>query len=305
MRKPLVRLYSRRESHHARAMDLERRHKLTFEQAEGVAPLPQQLEPGSISAETRAHLWAALYAQLNIRKAPGSSFMADRVYRIVCDEWVQRRHGYIDDVSQVTAKQVESHKRIFSSNEYASILGLVQFHLRHTNVSERFVSSVGDALTSTHSAYRVFEGRTIAPVSSEQNAVAVTRDLAEVKGSKIASASAHLEAAAMALSSGDFPGSVRESIHAVDSVARTLAPKANDLGPALTALSDAGYIHGAMKAGFSSLYGYASNEKGIRHALLDDPKANVTEADALYMFGACAAFCAYMVAKGREFGLLT
>jgi hypothetical protein len=35
------------------------------------------------------------------------------------------------------------------------------------------------------------------------------------------------------------------------------------------------------------LYGYTSDQKGIRHPLLDDGTADVDEADAMFMIGAC------------------
>jgi hypothetical protein len=59
-----------------------------------------------------------------------------------------------------------------------------------------------------------------------------------------------------------------------------------------------------LKAGFNSLYGFTSDEKGIRHPLLELPSANVDETDALFMIGACAAFVSYLINKSRAAGLL-
>ena len=44
-------------------------------------------------------------------------------------------------------------------------------------------------------------------------------------------------------------------------------------------------LHGAFKSGIEKLYGYASDEDGIRHSL-SDVTANVDVADAVFMFGA-------------------
>ena len=116
-------------------------------------------------------------------------------------------------------------------------------------------------------------------------------------------ARAHLRNAAFHLTAGNFTDSVRESIHAVKSVSRTLDPSA-DLSKALARLEQKSSIHAAMKKGFTSLYGYASDENGIRHALLDAGEAKVDEADALFMIGACAAFVSYLLNKARTNGLL-
>jgi hypothetical protein len=86
-------------------------------------------------------------------------------------------------------------------------------------------------------------------------------------------------------------------------VVRTLEPR-GDFAKALSRLDAKVKIHGAMKAGFGNLYGFSSDESGIRHPLLELPAANVDETDALFMIGACAAFVSYLINKSRAAGLL-
>jgi hypothetical protein len=116
-------------------------------------------------------------------------------------------------------------------------------------------------------------------------------------------ARAHLRKAAEELTAGHYADSVRESIHAVEGVARILESSAS-LSGALDRLEKSVKIHAAMKRGFLSLYGYTSDEDGIRHALLDDGTAKVDETDALFMIGACAAFVSYLINKARSAGVL-
>ena len=89
----------------------------------------------------------------------------------------------------------------------------------------------------------------------------------------------------------------------MESVARVLSPSGN-FKEALAKLEATSGIHGGLKAGFSSIYGYTSDEKGLRHPLLEDAQASVDETDALFMIGACAAFVSYMIHKARLAGLL-
>ena len=106
---------------------------------------------------------------------------------------------------------------------------------------------------------------------------------------------AHLRVAAERIDAGDWAGSVRESIHAVESVARQLDPEAaQTLGPALDSLETRGVLHPALKGAFSKLYGYASDEQGVRHALLDRANARVGQDEAVFMLGACAAFASFL-----------
>lgn len=53
-------------------------------------------------------------------------------------------------------------------------------------------------------------------------------------------------------------------------------------------------MHGAFRTALVNLYGYASDEEGIRHSLLEQGAAKVTERDAIFMLGVCASFATYL-----------
>ena len=85
-------------------------------------------------------------------------------------------------------------------------------------------------------------------------------------------------------------------------MARQLAPRAEKtLKPALASLEKRGALHPALKEAFGTLYGYTSNEQGIRHSLLHRSDANVGMDEAVFMLGACASFASYLWRK-REGG---
>ncbi|MGN8151767.1 hypothetical protein ACTJK5_05780 [Agrobacterium sp. 22094] len=105
------------------------------------------------------------------------------------------------------------------------------------------------------------------------------------------------------LTAGSWADSIRESIHAVESVARTIAAGTSTLGPALTEIEKQLGMHPALKSGFGSIYGFTSDDSGIRHALLDKGDAKVDEVDAMFMLGACSAFVTYLVQKKRAAGI--
>lgn len=96
----------------------------------------------------------------------------------------------------------------------------------------------------------------------------------------------------------DYRNSIRESISAVESTLKVLTGMVNaPLGDALKAFSRSQPIHGALFSGLGSLYGYSSNEHGIRHALIE-ADANVGFAEAKFMVVACAAFVNFLIIKG-------
>jgi hypothetical protein len=287
-------------------MEISRRHELTFEQAEGLAPLPSQLAIGELSPSTIAGLWAIVDDLLNRSKRHDSVYSIGSTLSAVLKEYfVKFEHRFADEFSQ-SREQLKSHyKQVFVSKNYGKILGFLQFLIRSGFEAPQLADRVNGVLEENLCAYRVFEGRTIAPIASREEGIALDLALKAVGESKYRSAKSHLENASENLASGKFADSIRESIHAVDAVAQILVPNSNDLGPSLTKLQKSGHIHNAMKAGFSSLYGYASDEKGIRHALIEESEPKVTETDAIYMLGACASFVTYMIGKTREFGLET
>ena len=115
-------------------------------------------------------------------------------------------------------------------------------------------------------------------------------------------AEVHLQQAAEHIHSRRYAESVKDSILAVESVARVIDPMAEKtLGPALKSLEKGGVIrHAALKEAFSKLYGYTNDEQGIRHALLDKTSPSVDIDEAMFMFGACASFAAYLTNKHQK-----
>jgi hypothetical protein len=58
-----------------------------------------------------------------------------------------------------------------------------------------------------------------------------------------------------------------------------------------------------MVEAFRKLYGYTSDEKGIRHSLLEEA-AKVHAEDARFMIVACSAFVNLLFVKADKAGLL-
>lgn len=101
----------------------------------------------------------------------------------------------------------------------------------------------------------------------------------------------------------DYKNSIKESISAVESICQVVT--GNDkatLGEALKQLEDNGIqIHPALKQGFLKLYGYTSDQGGIRHAE-GMFESNVTFEEAKYMLSSCSAFINYLIAEYAKRG---
>jgi hypothetical protein len=147
------------------------------------------------------------------------------------------------------------------------------------------------------SPYRFVEGA-LTPITDPTELQAVRDALAAPD--RFAGAREHLTTALKMLGQRpepDFRNTVKEAISAVESTLKVLTGHDHaDLAEALREFARAHPIHGALFRGLDSLYGYTSNEHGLRHALLE-ADANVGFAEAKFMVVACSAFVGYLVAR--------
>jgi hypothetical protein len=283
-------------------IEYEDRKRLTFEQAEGVDPLPSQLQPKEISPELRARLWSIFYEILLPYR--GERYISGPVVLWLREWHITRCYQPADEFMPTYDYWLSALKVIFMSSDYLGIFGFIQWVLRHREKPHQLEVRVGDALQASRAAYAVFDRDTIIPIGSDAERQTLVRAFADVAVSEFHGARTHLRSAGSELTAGNYAASIRESIHAVEAVARVLEPSASTLAPALSKLAASVRIHPALRSGFSSLYGFNSDEKGVRHALIDEPVAQVDETDALYMLGSCAAFISYLIGKARHAGLL-
>ncbi len=97
----------------------------------------------------------------------------------------------------------------------------------------------------------------------------------------------------------DYENAVKESVSAVEAICCIITEEEKGtLGKTIKTLKDKGiHIHSAMEKAMSALYGYASDEDGIRHGGKDFH--NVPLEDARYVIITCSAFVNYLVEKWR------
>jgi len=283
--------------------DYSDRKHLTFEQAEGIEPLPTQLRPKEISKELRARLWAVVYASLRADDDGMGEVEGDWL-EIAFDFHVRRSHRMADDFDTSMYRVSLPLKAVFQEGEYGQVFGLVQWLLRHPNCPTGLAGEVAAVLEECRSAYSLVDGDTIVPKGSDAETEIIQRAFVDVSTAEFGGARTHLRNSASELTQGEFAASIRESIHAVESVARSLVPGIKKLDDALAELSKTLKVHPSLRSGFAKLYGFTSDEQGIRHPLVDEPAAPVDETDALYMLGACAAFMSYLINKARSANLL-
>lgn len=273
------------------------RRELTFEQAEGAEPLPQQMALKKISDVLAARLFNAIYSHLASSVANYGEYIQGPWAAVMKRHFIERQGKLSDEFKPSLHTVAKQLKAIYSTKDYIKILGTTEWLARHSG-STTFPAAVEHILIEERAAYRLVDKRDIVPLVSEFEGKAFTTALAAMSDHGLDGARSHLKAAGRAITSAKYASSVRESIQAIESAARMISPSSK-FSDALSQIEAVHDLHPALKKGLNSLYGYSSDEEGIRHPLLERGDANVREEDAILMLGICSAAVTYLVSKVR------
>ncbi len=192
-------------------------------------------------------------------------------------------------------------KFVLFSHEWYTIFDFIERYLSISDetTSKKMEKEFNRILEDEVSAYRIIDNLVV-PVTNEselatiEEAMNLPYDSVQIHISKALSLYADRK-------NPDYENSIKESISAVEAMCCIITGMTGaqaTLGAAIKKLKDNGvHIHGAMENAFSSLYGYTSDESGIRHGGIDFK--NAPAEDAKYMLISCSAFVNYLMEKWR------
>lgn len=265
-----------------------------------------------LDSETRIALWNALLQVRDVfRDLSNQTYGRDETEReVLTDLWTsyfRRARDEMGDVSSIWGLI----KHNIQTAEWFDVLDLVEVLVKRLDSHDSgylqgVPSAIRDIFNDLFAQYLVeyrFVGEEITPITSHLEVAAIEEALN--KSQAFSGAQHHLEQAISLLSdrqNPDYANSIKESISAVESVARTFS-SGKTLGDALNKLESVGLkIHQALKGAWHKLYGWASDEQGIRHG-----GVGAAEADqplAKYMLISCSAFISYLIEEANNKELL-
>src|ERR1700687_1165725 len=188
-------------------------------------------------------------------------------------------------------------KEWFGAAEWYLVYDFVEFvpgAFPDSACNDRFRQYCNTILEREKAGYR-FVGDRLAQITSDIEIAAIE----EAQRSPIDSVAQHMRCSVALFADRnepDYRNAMKEAISAIEAlVRRHSGGDKGDLGRLLTRLEKEGVLHPALKAALGKLYGYSSDESGIRHALIDQP--TVTFDDAKFMLVICSAFVNYAQAK--------
>lgn len=268
-----------------------------FSERKGFKLVSDTLQVQGINNDLRNSIWNVLNSFILERYHSRYLFLDGRPDHFTLSLWIDFFKRPVHLIPTTPAKALATIYDYFSKCEWYEVYDFLEFTLNYSRAKD-FHQAVNEVLARELSGYR-FIGNVITDVTDEQEIKLLEDVLAD---KNFPSVKSHLQRALELMSdreNPDYRNSIKESISAVESFAQIVTGDPNaTLGKALSKLEHSGShikIHSALKSAFSSLYGYTSNEGGIRHAMLDEP--NLSVADAKFFLLACTSFINYMKAK--------
>lgn len=281
---------------------------MRFSQRHGAKPIKDILQVDSMDEDLRNSLWNVLTVFYWDREPEYRGDSPTGVMEVFLRRlWHDHFKELIDSIPHSWTEIHMTLKMRFFDFVYYEVYDFIEFianeYLYTNDEKQDFRNACNEILEREVSAYR-FVGDRITPITSDMEIEAIEKGLADTNGLK--SVNTHLKTALAFFAdreSPDYRNSIKESISAVESLCRLIAGRPGaSLGAALKKIERTGIVlHPALKGAFTKLYGYTSDENGIRHALIDESR--LESEDAKFMLIACSGFTSYLTEKASRAGI--
>ena len=213
------------------------------------------------------------------------------------DTMPQVRHGHGDRI-------LEKIREFFFNAEWFFVYDFIEFTCKFHSNDPRFLNlpnAINQVLERELAGYRLISGE-IVDITDNQE-IQMLEEALQEKDPMFSGVVEHLQRSLELFSdrkNPDYRNSIKESISAVEAMMRAITgnPKAF-LEDGLNHLKKSGKlpVHAALHGGWVKLYGYTSDEGGVRHALIADQDPDIGNAEAKYFLLSCTSFTNYLKTK--------
>ena len=278
---------------------------LSFSQRHGYAPLPEPMQLGEVSEDLRREIWNVVREMLLEGSHFDMSFVSEEKKRFIERVLGQIEKKACDEISTEYKKaMLEIKSALLGGGSFNAVLDLVEIIVNDRDITKDFVERIKSWFGKYAAAYQLDTTQhpyLFSPQSSKEQGEATQQAIETLHESNMSGATAHLRQAAEHINVQQYADAITDSIHAVESVARMITPQAKTLGSALKHLEKEGLLtNQVLKKALEKLYGYTNDGQGIRHALLDQESPDAGLDEAIFMYGACASFAAYLARKHQQ-----
>ena len=198
------------------------------------------------------------------------------------------------------ANAVKLQSFLIKNSEWYLMYDFIENHLELINEDEvqNVIDEYNRILEEEVSGYRIINGM-VASIIAESEVQSISNAL----NTPYNAVNTHINKALSLFADRkkpDYENSIKESISAVEALCKIIVEDdKTSLGQALRKLELKGVeLHGGLKTALDKIYGYTSDENGIRHAGIDFK--NAPSEDAQFMLVSCSAFVNYLIVKWEK-----
>ncbi|MFE3990073.1 AbiJ-NTD4 domain-containing protein [Nocardia tengchongensis] len=257
---------------------------MRFSERRGLVPVRSVVQIESMDDALRIQLWNITYACYFQPRFSRSEFIEFYgIWTILMEQDWDRFPG--SSIHMVIKEWIKNR-------EWFEVYDLLE---ELVQIDESLVNTFNGVLEMYMAGYRLLDGK-VAPVAD-------SHELSEIEAAlttESPSAAHHLRTALGLLADRekpDYPNSIKESISAVEAFLAPITGK-NTLGAALAHLKKTdNFAHPALMDAWSKLYGWTSDEDGVRHGGETVPAERITQALARYVLISCSAFINLMTSE--------
>lgn len=281
-----------------------------FSERYGYKEISEKLNWENMTDRLRNRLWSTIYPLLDqeiINAGAGLVTISDKLKALWKDflakpiDFIETKANpyYQEQLYDLSLKQIipaTMIKEDFFNFRWFEVYDLVEFLYKKfldEGKKRNYTEEVNRILLEEKAPYR-FVSNLITPITDKEEIEELVKAL-NFPQDKYKPAKEHLEKSLSLLSdreNPDYANSIKESISALESLVQILLGEKGTLGDLIKKLN----VHSALKQGFSNIYGWTSDEGGIRHGKTGEP-LEPGLAEARYMLITSSAFINYLIAK--------
>jgi hypothetical protein len=270
-----------------------------FSQRKGYKPVSEIIQTDGMSDELRNSLWNVLDETLwstegyvfRYSGKPGIEYFSRALWFDYFKKPIDSRpifQGLYDNVF----KEIRDY---FFNCNWFEVYDFIEFLVQYYKDRRNITNAINIILERELAGYKIIEG-VVSGITDKQEVQMLEEALRDTRFQGV---TAHLRQALELFSdreNPDYRNSIKESISAVESMAKIITDNSKaSLGEALRILEKDGRLHPALKEGFTKLYGYTSDQGGIRHAMLKEP--DIDSHNAKFFLLSCTSFVNYLKSR--------
>lgn len=277
-----------------------------FSESQGIPTCSTQMQLKDLDDRTRIILFNKISRNLCEQYSSKNSVLYNKYYYDQEDELYR-------DISTSCGKIIDPNKHYYISEfnvllktvltkaVFNEVFDFIELISKYCRMPQDFIKDVNDVFEQEYVGYRFVDGR-ITPITDKNE----IESIEDACNNKFDGVRAQIKKAVGFIADRehkDYKNCIKESILAVESICSIIVGNEKaTLGQAIKRLEDNGLIiHPALERAFLSLYGYTSDEGGIRHSE-GMFESDVSFEEAKFMLVSCSAFVNYLTANYGKVG---